>query len=77
MDSTWTSMKAEINRRSFIRDGLNPPPCSIIGPTQTKNVAMGAVNFLTAMGLFKGQSPAFFELLHDLAEDADNARRGQ
>jgi hypothetical protein len=38
---------------------------------------MGAVNFLTAMGLFKGQSPAFFELLHDLAMDADRARRGQ
>jgi hypothetical protein len=33
------------------------------------------VNFLTAMGLFIGQSPAFFELLNDLASDADNARR--
>jgi Ferritin-like domain len=53
------------------------PPCSIIRPTETKGVAMGAVNFLTAMGLFKGQSPAFFELLHDLARDADSARRGQ
>ena len=53
------------------------PPCSIIRPTETNGVAMGAVNFLTAMGLFKGQSPAFFELLHDLARDADRARRGQ
>jgi Ferritin-like domain len=53
------------------------PPCSVIRPTETRGVAMGAVNFLTAMGLFKGQSPAFFELLHDLARDADNARRGQ
>jgi hypothetical protein len=37
---------------------------------------MGALRFLTAMGLFKGQSPAFFEFLRDLAEDADEARRG-
>jgi hypothetical protein len=53
------------------------PPCSVIRPTETRGVAMGAVNFLTAMGLFKGQSPSFFELLHDLARDADRARRGQ
>jgi len=31
--------------------------------------------FLTDMGLFIGQSPAFFELLRDLAEDADEATR--
>ncbi len=53
------------------------PPCSIIRPTETKGVAMGVVNFLTAMGLFIGQPPAFFELLQDLAEDADEARRGR
>ena len=53
------------------------PPCSIIRPTETKGIAMGAVNFLTAMGLFIGQPPAFFELLRDLAEDADKARRGR
>jgi hypothetical protein len=52
------------------------PPCSIIRPTETKGVAKGAVNFLTAMGLFIGQSSGFFKLLHDLAEDADEARRG-
>ena len=51
------------------------PPCSIIRPTNTKGIAMGVVNFLTAMGLFIGQSAAFFELLQDLAEDADEARR--
>ena len=51
------------------------PPCSIIRPTETKGIAMGVVNFLTAMGLFSGQSPAFFELLKDLAKDADSARR--
>lgn len=53
------------------------PPCSIIRPTETNGVATGVVRFLTAMGLFKGQSSAFFELLHDLARDADSARRGQ
>jgi Ferritin-like domain len=53
------------------------PRCSIIRPTETKGIAMGVVNFLTAMGLFIGQPPAFFELLKDLAEDADEARRGR
>jgi hypothetical protein len=52
------------------------PPCSIIRPTETKGIAMNVVNFLTSMGLFIGQSGAFFRLLHDLAEDADEARRG-
>jgi hypothetical protein len=51
------------------------PPCSIIRPTETKGIAMGVVNFLTAMGLFIGQSSSFFKLLRDLAEDADDARR--
>jgi len=50
------------------------PPCSIIRPTETKGIAMGVVTFQTAMGLFIGQPPAFFELLRDLAEDADKAR---
>jgi hypothetical protein len=40
-------------------------------------VATGVVKFLTDMGLFNGQSPAFFELLNDLAEDADEARRDE
>jgi hypothetical protein len=53
------------------------PPCSIIRPTETKGIAMGVVNFLTAMGLFIGQPPAFFELLRDLAEDADKARHAR
>lgn len=51
------------------------PKCSIIRPTETRGIAMGVVNFLTAMGLFIGQPPAFFKLLKDLAEDADEARR--
>lgn len=53
------------------------PPCSIIRPTQTRGAATAVVNFLTAMGLFKGQSPKFLAYLHDLAEDADEARRGR
>src|SRR5215472_6202964 len=55
----------------------NLPPCSVIRPTETKNIAKGVVKFLTDMGLFIGQSSAFFALLHDLAEDADEARRGR
>jgi hypothetical protein len=48
---------------------------SIIRPTETKNAAMGAVKAFTSDGLFIGQSPQFFELLQDLASDADRARR--
>jgi hypothetical protein len=51
------------------------PRCSVIRPTETKGIAMGVVNFLTAMGLFIGQPPAFFALLRGLAQDADAARR--
>ena len=54
----------------------NLPVVSIIRPTETKGIAMGVVNFLTAMGLFIGQSPQFFELLKELAANADAARRG-
>ena len=52
------------------------PACSIIRPTETKGAAMGAVKGLTASGLFIGQSKEFFAHLRDLAEDADEARRG-
>ncbi len=52
------------------------PPCSVIRPTETKDVAKGALKFLTDMGLFIGQSAGFFALMKDLAEDADDARRG-
>jgi hypothetical protein len=52
------------------------PPVSIIRPTQTRGAATGALKFLTAMGLFIGQSPDFFALMQDLAEDADEAQRG-
>lgn len=52
------------------------PVCSVIRPTETDGIAMNVVNFLTNMGLFIGQSPAFFKVLKDLAQDADAARRG-
>ncbi|GAC1433878.1 MAG: hypothetical protein NVS1B11_35280 [Terriglobales bacterium] len=58
----------------FLRRSL--PACSIVRPTATTGAAMGVVKFLTAMGLFIGQSPAFFQAMIDLAEDADEARRG-
>jgi hypothetical protein len=51
------------------------PAVSIIRPTNTQGAAMGAVRGLTADGLFIGQSPEFFQLLQDLAEDADEAQR--
>lgn len=53
------------------------PRCSVIRPTETKGVAMAVVKFLTDMGLFIGQSPGFFAFMKDLAEDADEARRGR
>jgi len=36
---------------------------------------MGALTFLTNMGLFIGQSSAFFAYMTQLAQAADNARR--
>ena len=51
------------------------PVCSIIRPTQTTGVAMSVVQFLTAMGLFIGQSNAFFQMLQNLASEADAAIR--
>jgi hypothetical protein len=51
------------------------PPCSIIRPTETNGIAMGVVKFLTAMGLFIGQSQAFFSFMQTLAQEADNAKR--
>jgi hypothetical protein len=52
------------------------PSVSIIRPTATKGAAMGAVRSFTNDGLFIGQSAEFFQYLRDLAEDADEARRG-
>ena len=53
----------------------NLPACSVIRPTKTEGAAMGAVNFLSSMGLFIGQSQAFFEFMTELAAEADAATR--
>jgi hypothetical protein len=53
------------------------PIVSIIRPTKTEGVAMGALQFLTDMGLFIGQSPAFFAYLTELAQAADHAHHGR
>lgn len=52
------------------------PIVSIIRPTETKGAAASAVKALTDDGLFIGQKDQrFFDLLNDLAEDADDAPR--
>jgi hypothetical protein len=51
------------------------PRVSIIRPTETMGAAMGALKFLTADGLFRGQSKAFFAFMTQLATEADAARR--
>jgi hypothetical protein len=53
----------------------NFPICSIVRPTETKGAAMGALNALTADGLFIDQTSEFMQLLKDLATDADAAGR--
>jgi len=58
----------------FLDESL--PICSIIRPTKTEGVAMGTLQFLTDMGLFMGQSPAFFAFMTELARLADHARAG-
>jgi hypothetical protein len=56
----------------FLRKSL--PIVSIVRPTETRGVAMAVVEFLTAMGLFKGQSQSFFNTLTQLAREADAAK---
>jgi hypothetical protein len=53
------------------------PACSIIRPTETRGAAMGALKSLVDDGLFIGQSPQFFELMRELAAEADSARVGR
>jgi len=56
--------------------------CSIVRPTETKGAAMAALQSLIDDGLFightskNGKSDGFVELLHKLAEEADEAQRG-
>jgi hypothetical protein len=51
------------------------PIVSIIRPTETQDAAMGALQFLTADGLFRGQSQGFFRFMEELAREADRAQR--
>ncbi len=53
----------------------NLPHCAVIRPTAPDGIAAGVVTFLTEMGLFAGQSTAFFAALNDLADAADQAQR--
>ncbi len=52
------------------------PVCSIIRPTETKNAATVALQGFINMNVFVGQSQAFLSFVTQLAQDADNARRG-
>ena len=77
----------EVDDELFDKALIMPEPCpfldtslpivSIIRPTNTEGVAMGALQFLTDMGLFIGQSPAFFAYMTQLAQDADHAHHGR
>jgi hypothetical protein len=76
----------EVENELFDKALIMPEPCpflnrnlpivSVIRPTNTEGIAMGALTFLTNMGLFIGQSNAFFAYLTQLAQDADRAQRG-
>jgi len=76
----------EVEDELFDKALIMPEPCpflnrslpivSIIRPTNTQGAAMGALRFLTDMGLFTGQSQAFFTYMTQLAQQADAATRG-
>ncbi len=76
----------DVDNELFKKNLIMPEPCpfldrslpivSIIRPTNTEGVATGALAFLTAMGLFIGQSTGFFAYMKQLAQDADSATRG-
>ncbi len=76
----------EVEDELFDKALIMPEPCpflsrslpivSIIRPTNTQGAAVGALRFLRAMGLFIGQSQAFFDYMTQLAVEADAARRG-
>jgi hypothetical protein len=76
----------EVENELFDKALIMPEPCpfldrslpivSIIRPTNTEGAATGALAFLTAMGLFIGQSDEFFVYMTQLAQDADAAERG-
>jgi hypothetical protein len=54
------------------------PPCAVIRPTAQGQIdALGAVNALTASGLFLGQPVSFIQLITEMAIAADSAVRGR
>jgi hypothetical protein len=59
----------------FLNDKF--PPVAIIRPTSTKNSgAVAALQSFISDGLFIGQkNPAFLQLMFNLAEEADQAKR--
>jgi len=75
----------DVDNELFKKNLIMPEPCpfldrslpivSIIRPTNTEGIAMGVLTFLTNMGLFIGQSQAFFAYMTQLAQDADRATR--
>jgi hypothetical protein len=77
----------DVTDELFKKNLIMPEPCpfldtslpivSIIRPTKTEGAAMGALTFLTNMGLFIGQSPAFFAYMTQLAQAADHAHHGK
>src|SRR5207244_8410384 len=74
----------DVNDPLLKKNLIMPEPCpflsrslpivSIIRPTNPQGAAMGALRFLRNMGLFRGQSTAFFAYMTQLAQDADLAR---
>src|SRR3954451_11624425 len=76
----------EVENELFDKALIMPEPCpflsrdlpavSIIRPTNTQGAAMAALRFLRNMGLFIGQSDAFFAYMIQLAQEADAATRG-
>ena len=76
----------EVENELFDKALIMPEPCpfldrnlpivSVIRPTNTEGAAVGALTFLTNMGLFIGQAAAFFNYMTQLAQDADRAKRG-
>jgi ferritin-like protein len=76
---------APLGGELFTTSLIMPEPCpflsrdlpivSVIRPTETQGAATGALNFLTAMGLFRGQSQSFFDFMTQLATAADAAQR--
>src|SRR5882724_3717686 len=77
----------DVSDELFKKNLIMPEPCpfldrslpivSIIRPTNTLGAARGALAFLTAMGLFTGQSAGFFVYMTQLAQAADHVHHSR